>query len=188
MLVFDDADIPSAVDGLMAAKFRASGQTCVCANRVYVQEGVYDKFLESFTATVKSSMIEGHPMDEKTTLGPMISPKAVQKVRGIVSDATKLGAKVAMGQDQDEPGMDKQSYHPAMVLGDMTGAMRASQEEIFGPVAAFYKFKGEEDLYDAANEADVGLASYVFTKDLSRAWRAAETLQSELLPQCCQVC
>ena len=126
-------------------------------------------------------MIDGHPMDEKTTLGPMINPKAVEKVRGLVSDATKHGARVAMGQEQGTEGSDGQSFHPAIVLGDMTSAMRASREEIFGPVAAFYRFKGEDDLYDAANAADVGLASYVFTKDLARAWRAAETLQSEYL-------
>ncbi|GAM86256.1 hypothetical protein ANO11243_042680 [Dothideomycetidae sp. 11243] len=176
-IVFDDADIPAAVEGLMAAKFRASGQTCVCANRVYVQAGVYDKFVEQFAATVDKSMKAGDPMDSQTTMGPLISAKAVDKIRGLVSDAKENGAKVVMGQDIQ----DGKNYYPATVLSGMTAAMRASREELFGPVAAFYKFEGEDELFKAANDTDVGLASYIYTSNISRAWRAAEALQTGMV-------
>ncbi|KAH8667709.1 succinate-semialdehyde dehydrogenase [Ilyonectria robusta] len=178
-IVFDDADFDNAIEGLMAAKFRASGQTCVCANRVYVQEGIYDKFVGQLAKVVENRLIPGDPMSESTTIGPLINTKAVKKVERLVEDACKLGATVVTGGSRSTS--DPQTFYPATILTNMNSSMQASKEELFGPVVAFYPFKTEEDLLKLANDSEVGLASYVYTKDLSKAWRAAELLQTGMV-------
>lgn len=178
-IVFDDADIDQAIEGLMAAKFRASGQTCVCANRVYVQKGIYDAFIERFAAVVDQRMIPGHPADPATTLGPLISTKAVEKVERLVADAKEHGATVVTGGSR--AATDPDTFYPATILKDMKPGMRASREEWFGPVVAFYPFETEAELLAAANDSEVGLAAYVYTERLAQAWRAAELLQTGMV-------
>ncbi|KAH6972329.1 succinate-semialdehyde dehydrogenase NADP+ [Ilyonectria sp. MPI-CAGE-AT-0026] len=178
-IVFDDADFDNAIEGLMAAKFRASGQTCVCANRVYVQEGIYDKFVGQLAKVVESRLVPGDLMSTSTTLGPLINTKAVKKVERLVEDACKLGATVVTGGSRSNS--DPETFYPATILTNMNSSMQASKEELFGPVVAFYPFKTEEDLLKLANDSEVGLASYVYTKDLSKAWRAAELLQTGMV-------
>lgn len=163
----------------MAAKFRASGQTCVCANRVYVQEGIYDKFVGQLAKVVENRLTPGDPMSESTTIGPLINTKAVKKVERLVEDACKLGATVVTGGSRSTS--DPETFYPATILTNMNSSMQASKEELFGPVVAFYPFKTEEDLLKLANDSEVGLASYVYTKDLSKAWRAAELLQTGMV-------
>lgn len=163
----------------MAAKFRASGQTCVCANRVYVQSGIYDNFVDRFNEIVAERMIPGAPDDAKTTLGPLINAKAAEKVERLVADATSKGAEVVSGGSKSN--RDGKTFYPATVLKNMKPGMSASSEELFGPVVAFYKFGSEQDLLDMANDSEVGLASYIYTNKLSQAWRAAELLQTGMV-------
>lgn len=163
----------------MAAKFRASGQTCVCANRVYVQEGIYDRFVGQLAKVVEKRLIPGDPMSTSTTIGPLINTKAVKKVERLVDDACKLGATVVTGGSRSNT--DPETFYPATILTNMNSSMQASKEELFGPVVALYRFKTEEDLLQLANDSEVGLASYVYTKDLSKAWRAAELLQTGMV-------
>ena len=175
--VFDDANLDNAIEGLMAAKFRASGQTCVCANRIYVQEGVYDKFVEQFSQIVNETMIPGDTMDTATTLGPLINSKATEKVERLVKDAVDKGAEAVIGGSRNDS--HGPTFFPATILKNMSPSMQASREELFGPVVAFYKFKNESDLIEMANKSEVGLAAYAYTDTLSKAWRAAEGLQSK---------
>jgi succinate-semialdehyde dehydrogenase / glutarate-semialdehyde dehydrogenase len=163
----------------MAAKFRASGQTCVCANRVYVQEGIYDQFVDQFAKVVQERMIPGDPQEDATTLGPLINAKAAEKVDRLVRNACDNGAEVILGGARSSE--DAETFFPATVLKNMKPTMNASREELFGPVVAFYKFGGEEELLRMANDSEVGLASYVYTDRLSQAWRAAELLQTGMV-------
>lgn len=178
-LVFDDADIEKAIEGLMAAKFRASGQTCVCANRIYVQEGIHDRFLERFAQVVSKRMISGDPLVEETTLGPLINAKATEKVVRLVQDACENGAEAVIGGVRS--GKEAATFYPATILKGMKPSMQASREEWFGPVVAFYKFGSEQELLSMANDSEVGLAAYVYTATLSQAWRAAELLQTGMV-------
>lgn len=178
-IVFDDADQELASEGLMAAKFRASGQTCVCANRVYVHAGIYDQFVDKFTKIVQDQMIPGEPLASKTTLGPLINTKAVDKVVRLVDDAKQKGAQVALGGSRGPS--DPKTFFPATVLKNMKQNMEASREELFGPVVAFYKFSNEQELLEMANDSEVGLAAYVYTEKLPQAWRVAELLQTGMV-------
>lgn len=180
-IIYDDADIDLALKGLMAAKFRASGQTCVCANRVYVQEGVYDTFVQKFAEVVKREMVKGDPTTAGTTLGPLISEAAATKVSGLVEDATKGGGQVVLGGEDARQSSDPSTFYPATILKDMQPSMRASREELFGPVTAFYRFKDDDELFKKANDAEVGLAGYVYTEKLSRAWRVSELLETGMV-------
>jgi succinate-semialdehyde dehydrogenase/glutarate-semialdehyde dehydrogenase len=175
--VFHDASLENAVTGLMAAKFRASGQTCVCANRVYVQEGIYDRFVSAFAEKVQQSMHDGSSNDPQTTLGCLINDKAVQKVERLVKNAIELGAEIVLGGKKEHG--KRGNFYPATILKDMTADMDASRQEIFGPVVSFFKFGTEEEVLKLANQAEVGLASYVFTNNLPLAWRMAEALKSK---------
>ncbi|EME88905.1 uncharacterized protein MYCFIDRAFT_71406 [Pseudocercospora fijiensis CIRAD86] len=173
-IVFDDADLESAVNGAIASKFRSSGQTCVCANRIYVQSGIYEEFATAFTEKVKSFKV-GHGFDDGVTHGPLIHDRAVGKVEDHVSDAVSHGATVLAG-GRRLPDLGDNFYAPT-VLRDMTKEMKISCEETFGPVAALFPFRTEKEVVELANSADVGLASYLFSKNIQRCYRVAEALQ-----------
>ncbi len=172
-IVFDDADMPRAVAGAMASKFRNAGQTCVCANRLFVQAGVYDAFADALTAEV-NKLKAGRGTERGVTQGPLINADAVAKVEAHVADAVQLGAKIATGGKRHALGGN--FFEPTVLTG-VTGAMLVAREETFGPVAPLFKFHSEDEVIAAANGTPYGLASYVFTRDLGRAWRMSEALE-----------
>lgn len=173
-IVFDDADLDTAVAGAIASKFRSSGQTCVCANRIYVQSGIYDKFAEAFVHKVEGFKV-GYGYDEGVTHGPLIHDRAVSKVDAHVRDAEKQGAKVLIG-GQKMPDLGDNFYQPT-VIRDMTADMQLANEETFGPVAGLFKFDTEAEVVKLANASDVGLAGYFFSRDIQRCYRVAEALE-----------
>ncbi|KAI0857465.1 Aldehyde/histidinol dehydrogenase [Xylaria cubensis] len=173
-IVFDDADIDAAVAGAIASKFRSSGQTCVCANRLYVQKGVYDEFAEKFAEKVKGFKV-GYGFDEGVTHGPVIHDRAVSKVDAHVRDAEQKGGKVIVG-GQKMPDLGSNFFQPTVITG-MTKDMAIASEETFGPVAGLFPFDTEQEVVDLANAADVGLAGYFFSRDLERIHRVAEALE-----------
>jgi succinate-semialdehyde dehydrogenase / glutarate-semialdehyde dehydrogenase len=173
-IVFDDADVDAAVAGAIASKFRSSGQTCVCANRIYVQEGVYDEFADKFAAKVKEFKV-GNGFDSGTTHGPLIHDRAVSKVSAHVRDAESKGAKIIVG-GQALPDVGANFFQPT-VIRDMTVDMAIATEETFGPVAGLFPFKTEAEVVKQANSAEVGLAGYFFSRDLERVFRVAEALE-----------
>ncbi|KAI0186297.1 succinate-semialdehyde dehydrogenase NADP+ [Xylaria flabelliformis] len=173
-IVFDDADVDAAVAGAIASKFRSSGQTCVCANRLYVQKGVYDEFAEKFAEKVKGFKV-GYGFDEGVTHGPVIHDRAVSKVDAHVRDAEEKGGKVIVG-GQKMPDLGSNFYQPTVITG-MTKDMAIASEETFGPVAGLFPFDTEQEVVDLANAADVGLAGYFFSRDLERIHRVAEALE-----------
>jgi succinate-semialdehyde dehydrogenase / glutarate-semialdehyde dehydrogenase len=170
-IVFDDADIDSAVDGAMASKYRNAGQTCVCANRIYVQGGVYDAFVEKFAAKVKGLKV-GNGFTEGVTTGPLIEDAAVDKVARHVADAVAKGGKLLAGGHK----LDGQFFEPT-VIGDATADMLCAKEETFGPFAPVFRFKTEQEAVDAANNTEFGLASYFYSRDVGRIFRVAEALE-----------
>ena len=172
-IVFDDADLDRAVAGAMASKFRNAGQTCVCANRILVQAGVYDAFAKKLKAAVAALKV-GPGTETGVTVGPLISEAAVEKVEGLVADALAHGAKVMTGGARDARGGN--FYQPTILTG-VTSEMRIAQEEVFGPVAPLYKFATEEDAVRMANDTPYGLAACFFTRDIGRCWRVAEALE-----------
>ncbi|KAI9171722.1 Glutarate-semialdehyde dehydrogenase [Paramyrothecium foliicola] len=173
-IVFDDADVDAAVAGAIASKFRSSGQTCVCANRIYVQEGIYDEFVQKFADKVKGFKV-GKGFDEGTTHGPLIHERAVAKAQSHIDDAQKKGGKVLVG-GQKLPDLGSNFLAPT-VIRDMTGDMALASEETFGPVAGLFPFKTEKEVVDLANRAEVGLAGYFFSRDVERIYRVAESLE-----------
>ncbi|VUC29673.1 unnamed protein product [Clonostachys rosea] len=173
-IVFDDADVDAAVAGAIVSKFRSSGQTCVCANRLYVQSGIYDQFIQKFTEAVKSFSV-GNGFDEGITHGPLIHDRAVDKVDSHVRDAEKKGATVTIG-GQKLPNLGVNFFQPT-VIRDMTVDMAIATEETFGPVAGVFSFETEAEVVSLANQADVGLAGYFFSRDISRVFRVAEALE-----------
>tara|TARA_Y100001935_G_C17291414_1_gene503559 strand:+ start:384 stop:1841 length:1458 start_codon:yes stop_codon:yes gene_type:complete len=172
-IVFDDANIDDAVAGAMQSKFRNTGQTCVCANRVYVQENVYDEFCEKFVEAV-SKMKVGDGLDEDVTSGPLIDENSLSKVEEHVQDAVQMGAKVAIGGSKHSLGMN---YYQPTILTDVTPQAKITFEETFGPVAPVYKFKDENEVIELANNSPYGLASYFYSRDIGRVWRVAEALE-----------
>ena len=170
-IVFDDADIDSAVDGAMASKYRNAGQTCVCANRIYVQDGVYEKFVEKFAAKVKGLKV-GNGFSDGVTTGPLIEPAAIDKVARHVADALAKGGKLLAGGNK----LDGQFFEPT-VVGDATNDMLCAKEETFGPFAPVFRFKTEQEAIDAANNTEFGLASYFYSRDVGRIFRVAEALE-----------
>jgi succinate-semialdehyde dehydrogenase / glutarate-semialdehyde dehydrogenase len=170
-IVFDDADIDSAVEGAMASKYRNAGQTCVCANRIYVQEGVYDQFIQKFSAKVKALKV-GNGFEEGVVQGPLIEDAAVQKVQRHVEDALAKGGKVVVGGKK----LQGQFFQPT-VIADATGGMLCAKEETFGPVAPVFKFKTEQEAIAAANNTEFGLASYFYSRDVGRIFRVSEALE-----------
>ncbi|KAG9499582.1 hypothetical protein J7337_008039 [Fusarium musae] len=173
-IVFDDADLDVAVKAAVTSKFKSSGQTCVCSNRIFVQKGVYDEFLRRLREEVGKFKV-GSGFDPKTTHGPLISAAAVQRLEGLVSEAVQGGAKVECGgsalKDQGS------NFFAPTILSNVNTSMRVVDEEIFGPVAPVFSFDEEEAIVQVANKCDVGLASYIFTQDLNRATRITEQLQ-----------
>jgi succinate-semialdehyde dehydrogenase/glutarate-semialdehyde dehydrogenase len=172
-IVFDDADVEAAVKGAIASKYRNAGQTCVCANRVYVQEGVYDEFVEKFTAAVRNLKV-GRGEEAGVAIGPMISDSAIEKVEELLGDALGKGASVVEGGHRHALGGF--FYEPTVVSG-VTADMAFAREEIFGPVAPIFRFKTEEEVVRLANATEFGLASYFYARDLGRVFRVAEELE-----------
>ena len=172
-IVFDDANIDDAVTGAMQSKFRNTGQTCVCANRVYVQEKVYDEFCRKFIDSV-SQMKVGDGLNEENSSGPMIDEHSLSKVEEHVQDAVACGAKVAIGGARHSLGLN--FYQPTILTG-VTPEAKITSEETFGPVAPVYKFKDESEVIELANNSPYGLASYFYSRDIGRIWRVAEALE-----------
>ncbi|KAM3479042.1 hypothetical protein MY5147_001906 [Beauveria neobassiana] len=172
-IVFEDADLDAAIKGLVACKFRLSGQTCVCANRVLVHRAVYDRFLAMLVDVVKTFRV-GDGLDASTTHGPLIHGRAVQKCEDHVRDAVAQGARLLTGGARLPLGGN---YFGMTVLADMKPSMRIAQEETFGPIAAVFPFDTEEEAVALSNDVNAGLAGYFFSKDHSRCWRVAEALE-----------
>ncbi|KZY47189.1 succinate-semialdehyde dehydrogenase (NADP(+)) [Roseovarius sp. HI0049] len=173
-IVFDDADLDAAVEGAIMCKFRNNGQTCVCANRIYVQAGVYDAFAEKLKVAVEKLKI-GDGLEEGTSLGPLINGDAIEKVQEHVADAKSKGANVLMGGG--EP-MEGQGYFlPPTILTGVTQDMVVSKDETFGPLAPLFKFDTVDDVIEMANDTIFGLASYFYAKDMSRVTKVAEALE-----------
>lgn len=172
-IVFDDADLDAAVEGALIAKFRNNGQTCVCANRIYVQDAVYDAFAEKLTASV-AKLKTGDGFAEGVALGPLIDEAALAKVEEHVADATAKGASVTFGGKRHSFGGN--FYEPTVLTG-VTDAMAIAREETFGPVAPLFRFTDEADVIAKANDTEFGLASYFYARDLARVFRVAEALE-----------
>ena len=170
-IVFDDADIDSAVEGAMASKYRNAGQTCVCANRIYVQEGAYDRFVQKFTAKVQALKV-GNGFEDGVVQGPLIEDAAVEKVERHVADAVSKGGKVTVGGKK----LRGQFFEPTVIAG-ATADMLCAREETFGPLAPIFRFKTEQEAIEAANNTEFGLASYFYTRDVGRIFRVAEALE-----------
>lgn len=170
-VVFEDADLEKAVEGAIACKFRASGQTCVCANRIYVHEKVYDEFAKKLAAKVEGFKV-GNGLEQGTTHGPLVNQVGLEKVEGHVNDSIKAGAKVLIGGKRGEG-----TFFEPTILTDLPHKPPTDYEETFGPLAALYKFNSEEQVIKMCNDVDVGLAGYFFTNDLNRAWRVAEAME-----------
>jgi succinate-semialdehyde dehydrogenase/glutarate-semialdehyde dehydrogenase len=172
-IVFDDADLDAAVAGAMASKYRNAGQTCVCANRLLIQEGVYDAFAHKLAAAVKNLKV-GDGAEQGVTTGPLINNAAVDKVREHIEDAVKKGATVIAGGKSHDLGG---TFFEPTILRDVTSKMLVATEETFGPVAPLFKFKTEEEALAMANATEFGLACYFYTRDIGRVWRVAEGLE-----------
>ncbi|RSM10684.1 hypothetical protein CEP52_003509 [Fusarium oligoseptatum] len=173
-IVFDDADVDAAVSGAISSKFRSSGQTCVCANRIYVQRGIYDEFVKKFTEKVKTFSV-GNGFEQGVTHGPLIHDRAVQKAEDHVKDAEKKGGKVTIGgQRLNDLGSN---FYAPTVIRDMTSDMDMASQETFGPVAGLFPFETEEEVVKMANNTEVGLAGYFFSRDIERVHRIAEALE-----------
>lgn len=172
-IVFDDADLDVAVKGALGTKFRNSGQTCVCANRILVQEGIYEKFANAFSIAVEKLQV-GDGFVDGVAQGPLITEAAVQKVERFVQDAVSKGAKVLLGGRRHRLGM---TFYEPTVMADVKSEMLITREEIFGPVAPLVPFKTEEDAIRMANDTNAGLAAYLFTTNIQRSWRVTEALE-----------
>lgn len=171
-IVFEDADIDAAVDGAVIAKFRNNGQTCVCANRIYVQSSVYDVFAEKLAAKVKA-LPTGNGFDEGIIFGPLIDDAAVAKVEEHISDATSKGAVVTQGGNRHALGG---TFFEPTILTGVTADMAVASEETFGPLAPLFRFEHEQEAIAFANDTEFGLAAYFYTRDMARSWRVGEAL------------
>jgi succinate-semialdehyde dehydrogenase / glutarate-semialdehyde dehydrogenase len=176
-IVFDDADLDAAVAGAMLSKFRNAGQTCVCANRLLVQAGIYDAFSQKLAEAVAKLHV-GNGLEDGVTQGPMIDDKAVTKVEELIADANSKGARVITGGERHALGG---SFFAPTVITDVTTDMLVAREEIFGPVAPLFKFNTEAEAIHMANDTEFGLAAYFYAKDLSRVWRVSEALEYGML-------
>jgi succinate-semialdehyde dehydrogenase/glutarate-semialdehyde dehydrogenase len=176
-IVFDDADLDAAVDGAMLSKYRNMGQTCVCANRILVQDKVYDAFAEKLAAKVRVMKV-GDGTEDGVTQGPLINEDGVKKVERLIGDAVKKGARVMVGGKRHPLG---HTFFQPTVLAEVTPAMVMAKEEIFGPVAALYRFQTEDEAIKLANDTEYGLAAYFYARDLGRVFRVAEALEYGIL-------
>ena len=172
-IVFDDADLEKAAEGLIASKYRNAGQTCVCANRVYVQDSIKDKFLDVFVKKVAELNV-GNGMDEGVDIGPLINKKALDKVQALLKDALDKGATLITGGSTN--GASELSYNPT-VITDISSDMDIAHEEIFGPIATIFTFKDEADVIRQANDTIYGLAAYFYSGSYARSWRVTEGLE-----------
>ncbi|PJG59386.1 NAD-dependent succinate-semialdehyde dehydrogenase [Aeromonas cavernicola] len=172
-IVFEDADIDAAVEGALVAKFRNAGQTCVCVNRFYIHEAIYEQFASRFVARVQELVI-GHGAEQRTQIGPLISAKAMSKVQGLIDDAVSKGAELLLGGQCH--GMDGHFLVPT-VLGNITPEMTLLSEEIFGPVAPLVRFSSDDEVIAHANDTQYGLAAYFYSRDLARVFKVAEHLE-----------
>ena len=172
-LVFDDADLDAAIEGVLVSKYRNSGQTCVCANRILVQAGIYDRFASALVTRVKQMKLEPGWLED-STLGPLINQKAIEKVEALVGDAINKGAHVDIGGHVDGQGP---LFYQASVLTHVTRDMDIFSTEIFGPVAPLFKFDSEDEAIQLANDTPFGLAAYAYTRDIGRAMRVASKLE-----------
>lgn len=170
-IVFDDADVESAVEGAFASKYRNAGQTCVCSNRIYVQDGVYEEFVSKFAAKVKTAKV-GNGFEEGVNQGPLIEEAALQKVESHVKDALAKGARLLVGGKR----MEGQFFEPT-VVADAKPDMLCAKEETFGPFAPIFRFSKDQEAIDAANNTEYGLASYFYSRDNARIWRVSEALE-----------
>ncbi|EMT2448282.1 NAD-dependent succinate-semialdehyde dehydrogenase [Acinetobacter baumannii] len=173
VLVFDDANLEQAVQGIMASKYRNSGQTCVCANRIYVQDGIYDALAERLVEAV-SKLKVGDGRQEGSTQGPLIDEDAIAKVQSHIADATEKGATVRIGGQRSALGG---TFFEPTVLTGVTQDMKVSKEETFGPLAPLFRFKTEDEAVAMANDTEFGLAAYLFTQSTARQWRVGEALE-----------
>ena len=172
LIVFDDANLEKAVKGAIDCKYRNAGQTCVCANRIYIQESIYEVFMERYREAVVSLKV-GEGTEPGVKIGPLIDEKAIEKINRLIADAVEKGAVLTAGGNKHIAG--KLFYQPSILEG-CNSSMALSKEEIFGPVSAIYKFKTEEEVISFANDTEYGLAAYFFTQNLNKAWRVAEAL------------
>lgn len=174
-IVFDDADVDSAVEGAFASKYRNAGQTCVCSNRIYVQSGVYETFVEKFAAKVATAKV-GNGFEEGVNQGPLIEEAALQKVELHVQDALAKGARLVQGGKR-VAGLKNGLFFEPTVVADATAEMLCAREETFGPFAPIFRFETEQEVIDAANHTEFGLASYFYSRDIGRIYRVAEVLE-----------
>jgi len=172
-IVFDDADLDAAVEGAIASKFRNAGQTCVCANRLYVHDKVYDAFAEKLVVAVNKLKV-GPGTEDGVQLGPLIDKKAVEKIEEHIADALAGGARIVAGGKPHDLGG---TYFQPTVMADVTPAMKVAKEETFGPLAPLFRFKSDEEVVAQANDTEFGLASYFYSRDIGRIWRVAEQLE-----------
>ena len=172
-IVFDDADIDAAVEGAIASKYRNTGQTCICANRLYVQDGAYDEFSKKFAEAVAALQV-GPAIEDTTEIGPLVNEAALDKVEELVADALSQGANVLTGGKRHALG---RTYYEVTVLTGVTQNMRVAKEEIFGPIAPLYRFSTEEEVIAYANDTTYGLAAYFYTGDIARIFRVSEGLE-----------
>lgn len=197
VLIFDDADIEQALSQIFALKYRHAGQACITANRIYVQSGIFDKFLQRWTAETKKIVV-GHGADEKVTMGPVTTQRGVEKAMALVEDARKKGAKIHAGgealsinnnttKNQEEKGGKEGKegsggyFFAPTIISDITPEMDVASEEMFAPISTFIKFDTEDEAVTKANDTSMGLASYVFTKNVDRLWRLFENLEAGMI-------
>jgi succinate-semialdehyde dehydrogenase/glutarate-semialdehyde dehydrogenase len=176
-IVFDDADLDAAVEGAIVSKYRNAGQTCVCANRLIIQSGIYDAFAEKLVAAVKQLKV-GNGLEPDVLQGPLIDQSAVEKIEDYIQDAVSKGARVLLGGKRHALG---QTFFEPTVLADVTPKMKVAREEIFGPVAPLFRFERDEDAIHLANDTEFGLASYFYSRDVGKIWRSAEGLESGIV-------
>ena len=176
-IVFEDADLDAAVEGALASKYRNAGQTCVCANRIYVQEGVYDAFAAKLTEKVKGFKV-GPGTEPGVVIGPLIDEQGMRKVEQHVADALGKGARAVLGGKRHERG--GLFFQPTVLTG-VTPEMRVSIEETFGPVAPLFRFKDEAEAIRLANDTEFGLCGYFYSRDIGRIWRVAEAIETGIV-------
>ncbi|KAH7380008.1 Aldehyde/histidinol dehydrogenase [Pyrenochaeta sp. MPI-SDFR-AT-0127] len=178
VLIFDDANIEQALSQIFALKYRHAGQACITANRIYVQSGIFDTFLERWNAEAQKIVV-GHGADEKTTMGPVTTPRGVEKALELVEDAKKKGAKIHIGGNKIAKN-GGYFFEPTVITG-VTPDMDIAKEELFSPISSIIKFETEDEVVKAANDTSMGLASYLFTKNVDRLWRLFENLEAGMI-------
>jgi succinate-semialdehyde dehydrogenase/glutarate-semialdehyde dehydrogenase len=181
-IVFDDADLDAAVEGAIISKYRNAGQTCVCTNRFYVQAGVYDAFADKLVAAVQKLKV-GNGFEPGVLQGPLIDQAAVAKIEDHIQDAVSQGARVLLGGKRHALG---QTFFEPTVLAGVTPQMKVAREETFGPLAPLFRFETDEQAIQLANDTEFGLASYFYSRDIGRIWRAAEGLECGIVGNYCE--